>query len=57
MIVLQIFAFISLDLAEFSFCAEELKKLPAPEVAVKYYTEGDLYMFGKPFHFGDIKKY
>lgn len=24
---------------------EELKKLPAPEVAVKYYTEGDLYMF------------
>jgi len=26
---------------------EELKKLPAPEVAVKYYTEGDLYMFGE----------
>jgi len=24
---------------------EELKKLPAPEVAVKYYTEGDLYLF------------
>lgn len=24
---------------------EDLKKLPAPEVAVKYYTEGDLYMF------------
>lgn len=24
---------------------EELKNLPAPEVAVKYYTEGDLYMF------------
>ncbi|KAG0568429.1 hypothetical protein KC19_6G019100 [Ceratodon purpureus] len=24
---------------------EELKKLPAPEVAVRYYTEGDLYMF------------
>lgn len=26
---------------------DELKKLPAPEVAVKYYTEGDLYLFGK----------
>lgn len=24
---------------------EELKKLPAPEVAVKYYTTGDLYLF------------
>uniref|UniRef100_A0A0C9RS96 Ubiquinol oxidase n=1 Tax=Wollemia nobilis TaxID=56998 RepID=A0A0C9RS96_9CONI len=24
---------------------EELKKLPAPEVAVKYYTQGDLYLF------------
>ncbi|KAF2298260.1 hypothetical protein GH714_020919 [Hevea brasiliensis] len=24
---------------------EELKKLPAPEVAVKYYTGGDLYLF------------
>lgn len=24
---------------------EELKKLPAPEVAVKYYTSGDLYLF------------
>eukprot|EP00262_Sarcandra_glabra_P019918 TRINITY_DN773_c0_g1_i1.p1 TRINITY_DN773_c0_g1~~TRINITY_DN773_c0_g1_i1.p1 ORF type:complete len:391 (-),score=58.60 TRINITY_DN773_c0_g1_i1:176-1225(-) len=24
---------------------DELKKLPAPEVAVKYYTEGDLYLF------------
>eukprot|EP01018_Ginkgo_biloba_P003420 Gb_14931 [translate_table: standard] len=24
---------------------EELKKLPAPGVAVKYYTEGDLYLF------------
>ncbi|XP_077216177.1 alternative oxidase family protein [Tasmannia lanceolata] len=24
---------------------EELKRLPAPEVAVKYYTEGDLYLF------------
>lgn len=24
---------------------EELKKLPAPKVAVKYYTEGDLYLF------------
>eukprot|EP00850_Spirogloea_muscicola_P020413 SM000215S06719 [mRNA] locus=s215:15982:18370:- [translate_table: standard] len=24
---------------------DELKKLPAPEVAVRYYTEGDLYMF------------
>jgi hypothetical protein len=32
----------------FNLCfEEELKKLPAPEVAVKYYTEGDLYMFGK----------
>lgn len=26
---------------------EELKKSPAPEVAVKYYTGGDLYLFGK----------
>lgn len=26
---------------------ENLKKLPAPEVAVKYYTGGDLYLFGK----------
>nr|PNR59740.1 hypothetical protein PHYPA_002532 [Physcomitrium patens] len=25
--------------------AEELKNLPAPEVAVKYYTSGDLYLF------------
>uniref|UniRef100_A0A2P2JS41 Ubiquinol oxidase n=1 Tax=Rhizophora mucronata TaxID=61149 RepID=A0A2P2JS41_RHIMU len=24
---------------------EELKKLPAPEAAIKYYTEGDLYLF------------
>ncbi|XP_031491024.1 ubiquinol oxidase 4, chloroplastic/chromoplastic [Nymphaea colorata] len=24
---------------------DELKKLPAPEVALKYYTEGDLYLF------------
>ncbi|CAA2956765.1 ubiquinol oxidase 4, chloroplastic chromoplastic [Olea europaea subsp. europaea] len=24
---------------------EELKKLPAPTIAVKYYTEGDLYLF------------
>ncbi|KAL3603477.1 hypothetical protein D5086_004336, partial [Populus alba] len=24
---------------------DDLKKLPAPEVAVKYYTEGDLYLF------------
>lgn len=30
-----------------SIHAEELKKLPAPDVAVKYYTEGDLYLFGK----------
>lgn len=27
--------------------ADELKKMPAPEVAVKYYTGGDLYLFGK----------
>ncbi|KAF6159993.1 hypothetical protein GIB67_033077 [Kingdonia uniflora] len=25
---------------------DKLKKGPAPEVAIKYYTEGDLYMFG-----------
>lgn len=32
----------------FSFSVvENLKKLPAPEVAVKYYTGGDLYLFGK----------
>jgi hypothetical protein len=30
---------------------DDLKKLPAPEVAVKYYTEGDLYLFGKFFLF------
>lgn len=29
------------------FSVEELKKLPASKVAVKYYTEGDLYLFGK----------
>jgi hypothetical protein len=29
---------------------DDLKKLPAPEVAVKYYTEGDLYLFGKFFY-------
>lgn len=27
--------------------ADELMKLPAPKVAVKYYTEGDLYLFGE----------
>jgi ubiquinol oxidase len=26
---------------------DQLKLKPAPEVAVKYYTEGDLYMFGE----------
>jgi hypothetical protein len=26
---------------------EKLKTKPAPEVAVKYYTEGELYMFGE----------
>lgn len=26
--------------------ADKLKELPAPEIAVKYYTEGDLYLFG-----------
>ena len=26
---------------------EKLKKLPAPEIAVKYYTGGDLYLFGE----------
>jgi hypothetical protein len=31
----------------FDFFVEELKKSPAPEVAVKYYTGGDLYLFGK----------
>lgn len=25
--------------------------MPAPEVAVNYYTGGDLYLFGKPFIF------
>jgi hypothetical protein len=29
------------------FVVEDLRKMPAPEVAVKYYTEGDLYLFGK----------
>lgn len=29
------------------FYIDELKKLPAPDVAVKYYTGGDLYLFGK----------
>ncbi len=31
----------------FCFFVDELKKLPAPEVAVKYYTGGDFYLFGK----------
>lgn len=35
----------------FSTVVEDLKKLPAPEVAVKYYTSGDLYLFGKFFCF------
>ena len=26
---------------------EDLKQLPPPEVAVRYYTEGDLYLFGE----------
>jgi ubiquinol oxidase len=26
---------------------DKLKLKPAPEIAVKYYTEGDLYMFGE----------
>lgn len=26
---------------------DKLKQKPAPEIAVKYYTEGDLYMFGE----------
>ena len=26
---------------------DKLKNLPAPEIAVRYYTEGDLYLFGK----------
>lgn len=26
---------------------DELKKFPAPEIAVKYYTGDDLYLFGK----------
>lgn len=26
---------------------EELEKLPAPAVAVRYYTEGDFYLFGE----------
>ena len=29
---------------------EDLKKMPAPEIAVNYYTGGDLYLFGKLFH-------
>lgn len=29
---------------------DELKKLPAPEIAVKYYTGDDLYLFGKFFY-------
>ena len=30
------------------FFAEDLKKMPAPEVAVNYYMGGDMYLFGKP---------
>lgn len=30
---------------------EELKGFPAPAVAVKYYTEGDFYLFGELFQF------
>ena len=28
-------------------CVEDLKKLPASKVAIKYYTEGDMYLFGE----------
>ena len=28
--------------------------MPAPEVAVNYYTGGDLYLFGKFFYFYDL---
>lgn len=31
----------------FSSVVEDLKKMPAPEVAVKYYTSSDMYLFGK----------
>ncbi|RWW07533.1 hypothetical protein GW17_00029083 [Ensete ventricosum] len=31
----------------YSFDAEELKKLPAPEAAINYYMNEDLYLFGK----------
>lgn len=37
----------SYGVCSFCFFVEELKKLPAPEVAVKYYTGGDFYLFGK----------
>lgn len=30
--------------------AEELKKLPAPEAAIKYYMSEDLYLFGMPLN-------
>ncbi|KAJ6728802.1 UBIQUINOL OXIDASE 4 CHLOROPLASTIC/CHROMOPLASTIC [Salix koriyanagi] len=36
---------------------DDLKKMPAPEVAVKYYTEGDLYLFGKFFYLTMVASY
>ncbi|RVX08034.1 Ubiquinol oxidase 4, chloroplastic/chromoplastic [Vitis vinifera] len=42
----------SLSRAKESACniqRDKLKNLPAPEIAVRYYTEGDLYLFAFPF--------
>ena len=44
-------AFISVLVTKYIYSllwvSEELKKLPAPQTAIKYYTNEDLYLFGK----------
>lgn len=44
-------------ICSFGFFVDELKKKPAPEVAIKYYTGGDLYLFGEYFFLQCIVKY
>lgn len=44
---LSIRFFIILNHLFFINIIDELKKMPAPDVAVQYYTGSDLYLFGK----------
>lgn len=43
----SVFVYCPMVVISYTQFVEELKKLPAPEVAVRYYTEGDLYLFGE----------